>query len=225
MQEFHNADLSRLNTKKRKITHAMRGCGEYRRNTYDAEKLAIILDSVYYTENSPNGGGRVNTRDIIRAAAKELDITLAELARRNGWIPQKLNDKLARGSIKSQELLDIMDVLGIEVVLRVKETGKEINVGEQGHGKRIRAMVDGVIYDTASSRILASSFYADGVNEYNNGTAVELYADRDGRYFFAEYSEWDGVKDRVCPVSSSVAADFIERHGLGVHKGKKQDNK
>ena len=79
-------------------------------------------------------------------------------------------------------------------------------------------MVDRVIYDTAASDALANNFYADGKNEYSDGMAMELYIDQNGRYFFACYSNLEGVKDRILPISASDAATFIRRYGTATHK-------
>ena len=103
--------------------------------------------------------------------------------------------------------------MGIDVEFRVRETGKVIKIRVPGMGQRVRCMVDKVIYDTAASDALANNFYADGVNMFTDGKAMELYVDKEGRYFFAEYSDWVGVKDRITPVSASVAAAFIAAVG------------
>ena len=42
---------------------------------------------------------------------------------------------------------------------------------------------------------------------------MELYVDDEGRYFFAEYTNWEGVKDRITPVSARDAAVFIDKYG------------
>ena len=82
-------------------------------------------------------------------------------------------------------------------------------------------MVDRVIYDTAASEAIANDFWADGENEYNDGKALELYIDKENRYFFAEYSSWEGVKDRICPVSAEDAATFIEKYGTTLFRDHK----
>ena len=83
-------------------------------------------------------------------------------------------------------------------------------------------MVDRIIYDTASSDAIANNFYADGENEYTDGKALELYMDKEGRYFFAEYSSWEGVKDRITPVNAEAAASFIEKYGTEIDKAPKE---
>ena len=84
-------------------------------------------------------------------------------------------------------------------------------------------MVDRVTYDTAASNAISNNFYADGVNEYTDGKAMELYIDKEGRYFFAEYSNWEGGKDRISPVSAAEAAAFIEKYGTELDKKPKTD--
>ena len=81
--------------------------------------------------------------------------------------------------------------------------------------------VDKVFYDTGAADALSNSFYEDGVSEYKDGEACELYVDKKGRYFMAEYHE-DG-KDRIRSVSPSVAAAFIEKYGTKIEKGPKEE--
>ena len=111
-----------------------------------------------------------------------------------------------------------MDSIGVDVTLTNRATGKEIRLPTEGVGRRVKAMVDRVIYDTAASDALANNFYADGKNEYSDGMAMELYIDQNGRYFFACYSNLEGVKDRILPISASDAATFIRRYGTATHK-------
>ena len=149
--------------------------------------------------------------------------TKAEAAAKIGWVPQQLSARLTRNSLRADELLDLLEGIGIELTMTVKETGKVVRSHIQGAGRRVKAMVDRVIYDTASSDALANNFYADGVNEYTDGKALELYIDREGRYFFAEYSSWDGVKDRITPVTPETAAAFIEKYGTELDKAPKTE--
>ena len=79
-------------------------------------------------------------------------------------------------------------------------------------------MVNSVIYDTANADAISNNFYADGVNEYIDGQAMELYNGNDGQYFFAQYSNYEGVKDRIIPVSDKDAAAFIEKYGTELHR-------
>ncbi len=163
---------------------------------------------------------KISAIDLVYAALKEKGISQAEASHRMNMVPQQLNARLKRGSLRADEFIEVLDVIGVEVVLMDKETGGEIHL--PGYGRRVKMMVDHVVYDTSKSSALSNSFYADGVNEYNeDGKASELYVDRQGRYFFAEYSNWKDAKDRIVPANGEVAADFIKRYGTELNKKKK----
>lgn len=159
----------------------------------------------------------MNAKDAIAAAIKSTGTTQKDVAAKVGWTPQQINTRLTKGTLRADAFLDLMDKMGVDVTFTNRKTGKEIRTPVAGTGRRVRAMVDRVIYDTAESDALANNFYADGQNEYADGMAMELYIDREGRYFFAYYSNMDGVKDRIVPVSASDAASFIYRYGTASH--------
>ena len=79
-------------------------------------------------------------------------------------------------------------------------------------------MVNSIVYDTANADAISNNFYADGINEYNDGQAMELYVGNNGGYFFAQYSDFEGVKDRIIPVTDKDAATFIEKYGTDLHR-------
>ena len=188
------------------------------------ETLDNLSVLVYYEENTEmDGGEKMTSKELLAAALRDTGKTQAEAAAKIGWVPQQLSARLTRNSRIESDLLDLLEGLGIELTMTVKETGKVIRSHIQGAGRRVKAMVDRVTYDTASSDALANNFYADGVNEYTDGKALELYIDREGRYFFAEYSSWEGVKDRVTPVTPETAAAFIEKYGTELDKAPKTE--
>lgn len=160
----------------------------------------------------------MKSNDWLAAALRATRKTQAEAAAKVGWMPQQLSARLARNSMRADEFLNLLEGLGIEITLTVKETGEVVHTHLRGAGRRVKAMVDRVIYDTAASDALANNFYADGVNEYTDGKALELYVDKEGRYFFAEYTNWEGGKDRISPVSANDAAAFIEKYGTNIDK-------
>lgn len=183
------------------------------------ESLDNLSVLVYDEVNSETDGGvLMKSKELLDAVYKELGITQAEAAAAISWSPQQYSQKMVRGSLRADEFLAILENLGIELSLTVKDTGNEIRQQRAGAGRRVRAMVDRVKYDTASSVAIANSFYADGVNKYTDGKAMELYMDKDNRYFFAEYFDWEGAKDRILPVTAEVAAAFIEKYGTEIHK-------
>lgn len=53
------------------------------------------------------------TSDMIRALCKKMNVSLSELSRRLGQTPQNFNKKLQRGTISSEEILQIAEVLNV----------------------------------------------------------------------------------------------------------------
>lgn len=189
-----------------------------------SETLDNLSVLVYDEENTEmDGGEKMTSKEVLAAALRDTGKTQAEAAAKIGWVPQQLSARLTRNSLRADELLDLLDGLGVELTLTVRETGKVIRSHIQGAGRRVKGMVDRVTYDTAASDALSNNFYADGVNEYTDGKALELYVDKEGRYFFAEYSSWEGVKDRITPVTAETAAAFIEKYGTELDKAPKTE--
>lgn len=183
-----------------------------------AKKIDFISASVYDNENVPSGGGKMKSKDVISAALKEIGISQAESAKSIDWSPQRLSRKIVEGTLRADDFLRLMDAIGVDVEFKARESGKVIKARIAGAGRRVRCMVNKVIYDTAISDAISNSFYADGVNEYTDGRARELYVDKEGRFFFAEYSTWEGQKDLIIPVGSDEAAAFIEKYGRTIFK-------
>ena len=55
----------------------------------------------------------MTTSDMIRELCEKKNISLAELARRIGQSPQNFNKKLKRGTISSEEMITIAEVLNV----------------------------------------------------------------------------------------------------------------
>ena len=51
-----------------------------------------------------------------------------------------------------------------------------------------------------------------------DGKGSELYIDSEGRYFLAEYTSFEGVKDRIIPLTANDAAAYIRRNGTDLHR-------
>lgn len=160
----------------------------------------------------------MTSREILTAALKATGKTQAEAARLLGYNPQWLSARLVRCSLRADEFLALMDKIGIDVSFTVRETGESVKEQIKGAGRRIRKMVNRVIYDTAACNALANNFYADGVHEYIDGRAMELYIDAEGVYFFAEYTE-NGNGDHITVASPEEAATFITKYGTDIQKG------
>lgn len=185
----------------------------------DILNIDFARNSMYDDYDTSNGGeSMTNTKDTLTAILKAVGYTQADAARAFGWTPVQLNAKLNNKSLKTEEFLGIIDELGVDVHFTIRETGKKIRVPAYGYGRQIRGMVNGTIYDTSKSEVLSNSFYADGVNEYTNGNALELYVDKKGNYFFVEYSSFESAKDRIIPTDANSAAEFIEKFGTEIFK-------
>ncbi len=172
----------------------------------------------YDEENSSGGGDNMTASNLLRAALEARGLNQIEASKSVGWTKETLYGRLHRGTLRADDFFAIMEAIGVDVVLRVRETGELIGERIPGIGPRVKQMVDRVKYDTANSDCIATGFYADGVNMYNDeGKATELYLDGQGRYFFAEYTNWDGGKNRISPTTKEIAASFIKKYGTEIH--------
>ncbi len=191
----------------------------------DFEKsIDKMSEMMYYdSENDTLGGDSMKSNDLLAAALKAVNTTQAEAAKRIGWKPTQLSQRIVRNSMRADELLDLLEAVGIDLTLTVKATGEVVRTRITGAGRPVRGMVDRILYNTATSSALANNFYADGVNMYTEGRALELYIDKENRYFFAEYYEWEGAKDRIVPVTAKDAAAFISKYGTEIDKTPKTD--
>lgn len=55
----------------------------------------------------------MSTSNLIKNLCKKKGISVAELARRIGQTPQNFNKKLKRGTVSTEELMEIAKVLGV----------------------------------------------------------------------------------------------------------------
>ncbi|MCX4355898.1 MAG: hypothetical protein OSJ43_06690 [Oscillospiraceae bacterium] len=158
------------------------------------------------------------SKEILEAVLRDTGTSKAAAASKIGWLPQTLSNKLRMKTMRADEFLELMEALGVSITYTLKETGTAVRVRIPGAGRKVRKMVDGIIYDTAAASAISNNFYSDGVNEYTDGMARELYKDSDNRFFFAEYSSLEGVNDRIIPITANDAADFIKKYGTEINK-------
>lgn len=187
------------------------------------ERLAMEEEIEEITEEEDKEGGveiiKGKATKLIKDAIKQSGISQAAVAKKMGWVPQQLSARLVRNSTNADEFIAILGAIGFDVSIAEKGTGDFLAV--PGHGRRVKQMVDHVVYDTAKACAMSNTFFADGKNEYApDGKASELYLDKQGRYFVAEYSNWAGVKDRIVPVTIETAMEFMKRNGMGTNKDK-----
>lgn len=186
----------------------------------DFEKTLDILPNLVYNddENIPNGGEIMASKEILEAVLRDTNTSKAAAAAKIGWLPQTLSNRLRLKTMRADEFLELMEALGVNITYTLKETGAVVRVRIPGAGRKVRKMVDGIVYDTSTASALSNNFYSDGVNEYTDGMARELYKDSENRFFFAEYSSLEGVKDRIIPITANDAADFIKKYGTEIDK-------
>jgi len=74
----------------------------------------------------------MTTSDMIRNLCNQMNISVAELARRIGQTPQNFNKKLKRETITLDELITIANVLGIRFEqVFVLPDGSKIKTGNE----------------------------------------------------------------------------------------------
>lgn len=155
----------------------------------------------------------MNVKDTLSALFKATGKTKKSVAEAMGWTPCQLSQRIGRETLRADSYIELLDKLGVAVKYVDKETGNEVHFQTQGNGRRVRRMVDRVIYDTAKSDALAGTFLAFESGTVPSGMKMELYRDTDGRYFFAQYSNVDGSKDVIIPTTESDAKAFIKKYG------------
>lgn len=156
--------------------------------------------------------------DIIKAVLQLRGIPGYQLAHEIGWAAQKLSKRLSNETMRIHELYIILDHLDVDLTLTDRRTGEQIHPKCAGMGEPVVRYVDKVRYSTEKSSAIANNFFADGENKYNDGRASELYMDSAGRYFFAEYCEWDPSKNSIIPVSKEKADEFVRKYGTRILK-------
>ena len=122
-------------------------------------------------------------KEVFAAAMKATGMSQVEVARACGLPEQSIGQMInVRESVRADLFMQILESMGVETLFYVKETG-EILMKDVQHGRRLVGMSDGVVYDTKEAEILATSFYANGEEEYGpDGVAQELYLAKNGKY-------------------------------------------
>ena len=123
--------------------------------------------------------------EILKDALDAKGYSQREFAKKMGWTPQNFSQRLKKNSFTAEEWRSMAYKLGYEVRLVELESGIEFESRRKGHGRRVRQVVNGVLYDTHKADMLCGDFYRDGINEYIDGMAFELYVDCFGRFFVA----------------------------------------
>lgn len=153
-----------------------------------------------------------NMSGILKEALCAKNITQGKFAKMMGWTPQNFGQRLKKNSFTAEEWNQMMNMLGYEVKVVELESGVEFETRKKGHGRRIRQVINGVLYDTCKADALCSDFYCDGENEYTDGMAFELYVDSFGRFFVARYVEWDNGTDSITPINREEAKKLCQKY-------------
>ena len=163
----------------------------------------------------------MRAKEVFEAAIKAKKMSIADVARILEVNACELGQKInIRESIKANDFFEILDAIGVGVVFFMKDTGAVL-LNDGRRTKRVVGVSDGVKYDTGDATLIATSFFADGEHEYGeDGKAQELYVDREGRYFIAEYSSNENERSRVRSVPYNMATAFIKQYGIDIDDNK-----
>ena len=164
----------------------------------------------------------MNCKEIIVSVMRYYDTTQDAMAKMFGMFPQNFGHKIMRKTLRVDDLMSMLDTMGIDVQLVDRKTGDVIPMASLGDGRRIKKMINRVIYDTDRINAVANSFYFDGENEYVDGHAYELYKTDDGKYLLAEYSNISGIQDRLSMIPEEEAQKFIQKYGTALHRSPKE---
>jgi len=159
------------------------------------------------------GDNSKSMSEILKDALTAKNISQRKFAGMMGWTPQNFSQRLKKNTFTAEEWNRMMKMLGYEVKLVELESGVEFEARKKGHGRRIKQVINGVLYDTYKADALCSDFYQDGVNEYTDGMAFELYVDSFGRFFVARYVEWENGTDNITTVGKEDAKILYKKYG------------
>lgn len=158
---------------------------------------------------------RKNMSEILKDALEAKNYSQREFAKMMGWTPQNFSQRLKKNSFSAEEWRKMTYLLGYEVRIVELESGIELEGRKKGHGRRVKQVINGVLYDTYKADALCSDFFQDGEHEYTDGMAFELYVDSFGRFFVARYVEWENGTDSVTTVGKEEAGKLYKKFGDG----------
>ena len=84
----------------------------------------------------------MTAKDALVAALYRTGHTQESAARLIGWNGQQISQRLARNSMRADELLTLMDAIGVDVTFTVRKTGEVLREHTTGHGRRVHGTVD-----------------------------------------------------------------------------------
>lgn len=179
---------------------------DLQKNSTNAPKRVDFgLGLVYYGGDETEGGILVKIADVCRDLIKASGLKQSEVARKMGWQPPNLSNRLRRNTLSADEFTKFLDALGYEMKIVEKDSGDEFEARNRGVGPRLQIMVNGVSYDTHKANAICHS-------ETENDMFIELYRDSEGRYFVACYVLWEGGVSTITPIGEEDAAKLVEKY-------------
>jgi len=173
--------------------------------TLNALKGVDILDClVYYGSDKTVGGFRMKIADVCRDLIQTSEMKQSEIARKMGWNPPNLSNRLRRNTLSADEFVLFLSAIGYEMKIVKKDSEDEYSARIRGVGPRLQMMVNGIKYDTYKSDAICHS-------DVENDMFIELYRDMEGRYFVATYVKWDGGVSSITPIGEADAQKLIEK--------------
>lgn len=75
----------------------------------------------------------------------------------------------------------------------------------------MKRVINGKMYNTATADEIIADLYK-GV-----GTSTDLYRKKSGEFFYAHYTQWDGQRDSIEPISEGEAKEVIGEYDGGIY--------
>ncbi len=146
--------------------------------------------------------------DIINTVAISRHVAKSYISDQIGYkTRQQLSDKMTRMTLKSNELIDMLEKFDYKIVLEDLRTGEIVQIFEEKEGIGIRTMVRGKYRNT--NKCIFRCRYQDG------DELVEIFEDpMDGAYLMARY----GDKNKLKLISDEAALELIQEHSADVSK-------
>ena len=143
--------------------------------------------------------------EMCSSLIEQSDVQKQEIAAAINKSPSSLSNRLKRNSLSAEEFVKIIKTLGFEIAIKNPKTGEEVHTYRRGIGKRLKMSIKGVMYDTYRADAICHS-------DEKNETFIELYRDREGRYFVAQYNCWQGGKCTISTIDNAAANAMKEKY-------------
>jgi len=144
--------------------------------------------------------------DVVLDALKARGVTSKEMAETMGVRPNTLSRKISENRLTANEFFFIADSLSYDVTLTDRGCGNELKVRVRGTGRRVKRMLNGIIYDTGKADAVCHT-------PTENGWYIELYRDDEDRYFAAHYSTWAGADPFITVCPENEAQKLMQMYG------------